>query len=836
LFLFLLPALAAEPDTEAADAELKELEKISVTGTRIKRTDVEGSLPVSVFDRQDLEQSGNAMMADFLRSLPFNSFGSTRASPGNTEQGESYIDLRGLGAERSLVLIDGRRTPKTPLHTLSQNIGIIPMAAIERVEILTDGASAIYGSDAIGGVVNLITRDDFHGVEFMLGMADSENGASERDHGYLLGGYSGERGNFLIGLSWERRDISYRADYPWTEPGGSTFSNNFTTVDPETGFDNFNTTAIPGGCQDSDAFYLEPDPWSLSGEICLYDFTRVMAAEVDLENRAVWLKGEYEINESWQAWLQGSVYQTDSFSVFAPVPLASWWFELPLAPDSPNNPTNPDSAMHDPAFGPNVLANWSHRFDSLGTRDSQQEGQMSDLRLGVSGWAGGTELEFGIRGTLNKTESAYYNQVDAVTAFTYIADGTYDLQHPRGNPDSVLEDIRIDLFDQFDYDQAEVWGTVGWDMWSTSAGPVSWLVGAEYRHEDYKAVDNSLWKDSWANDRGLTALFFETLVPATDHLEFTVAGRYDRYSDYGSDFSPKLAMRWRVLEPLVLRASWGEGFRAPDLMAISLPPWRGVAGVFDPVSCEALNREPDCFLVFPSEWRASSALDSEQSEQYSLGLVWQPSDWFNGTVDYYDIAVDQLISDLYEQDVVDRDLAGDPIPKDLGVVRDPDSGLITQLYPGTGNEGRLDTSGIDINAVVSFPLGPGRWRTSLLYSQVFDYSINGGRDRVGDPGNPESRARLSSVFDIWHLAFTWNVNYIDSQYRLVIDGVGEGRIPSWTTHDLQATWNTSWDGRLAVGAQNATDEIPDLDERGGYDYRLYDAFGRIIYIRYTQTF
>ena len=836
IFLLIPPALADSSTAGEAESEVKELQKISVTGTRIKRTDVEGSLPVNIFDREELEQSGNSMAADFLRSLPFNSFGSSRAAPGNTEQGESLIDLRGLGSERSLVLVDGRRQPKSPLTTKGQNIGIIPLAAIERVEILTDGASAIYGSDAIAGVVNIITRDDFNGLEFMVGMADSENGASERDHGYAMGGLTRNRGNFLVGVSWESRDLSNTSDFPWVEPGGSTFSNNFSTIDPATGRDNFNLTAIPGGCDDSEAFYLLPHPGSLSGEICAYDFSLVMTSEVELENRSVWLKGEYALNNNWRAWLQGSVFQSDSFGSFAPAPSASLFFGWPLPLDSPNNPTNPESAMYDPAFGPNVTANWWHRFDSLGTRDTAQEAQMSDLRLGVTGWVGTAEIDFGIRGTLNETRTDYFNQLELFTALAYIADGTYDLQNPRGNPDNVLDELRISINDRSDYDQLEVFGSVGWDMLSTAGGPVSWLVGAEYRREDYEATDNFADLGSWAGDRSLTALFVETLIPVTPRLEFTVAGRYDDYSDYGSDFSPKLAMRWQALESLVFRASWGEGFRAPDLELISQPVFSGAAGVFDPVSCEVLQLPPGCFLVFPSQWVVSSALTSEQSDQYSLGLVWQPSDWFNGTFDYYDISIDQVISTFDDQQVVDRDLAGDPLPSGVGVVRDPGSGLILQLHPGAGNEGKLETSGADINAVVSFPLFNGRWQSSLLYTRVLDYSIDGGRDRVGDPGRPQNRARLSSVYDIWQLTFTWNVNYIDSTYRSVIDGRGEGRIPSWTTHDLQATWNTPWNGRLVAGARNVTDELPSLDDAGFYNYSLYDAFGRIVYLRYTQTF
>ena len=106
----------------------------------------------------------------------------------------------------------------------------------------------------------------------------------------------------------------------------------------------------------------------------------------------------------------------------------------------------------------------------------------------------------------------------------------------------------------------------------------------------------------------------------------------------------------------------------------------------------------------------------------------------------------------------------------------------------------------------------------------------------GNPDRPQFRIRLSNVYEVGQFAFTWNINYIASQFETVVGGVGEGRIPNWTTHDLQATWYASWDGRLTAGAQNVLDELPKVDGSGSYQYGLYNAYGRVLYLRYTQTF
>src|SRR5690606_19034820 len=138
------------------------------TGSRIQRADVEGALPITVIDRMDLELSGEISVADFLRTTTFNSFGSFRPQSGSSAQSFAEVSLRGLGGSRTLILIDGRRAPTAPMVGQGQDLNAVPLAAVERIEILSDGASAIYGSDAIGGVVNIITRKDFSGVEITL--------------------------------------------------------------------------------------------------------------------------------------------------------------------------------------------------------------------------------------------------------------------------------------------------------------------------------------------------------------------------------------------------------------------------------------------------------------------------------------------------------------------------------------------------------------------------------------------------------------------------------------------------------------------------------------------
>src|SRR5690606_34502640 len=161
----------AQDNEEGAEEEATTLDRIQVTGSRLSRADIEGASPVIVIDREAIDASGDVSVADVLRDSTFASFGNFTPQSGSSAQSLATIDLRGLGSGRTLVLIDGRRAPTAPMAASSgTDVNAIPLAAVERIEILSDGASAVYGSDAIGGVVNIILRKDFNGVEVRYGL------------------------------------------------------------------------------------------------------------------------------------------------------------------------------------------------------------------------------------------------------------------------------------------------------------------------------------------------------------------------------------------------------------------------------------------------------------------------------------------------------------------------------------------------------------------------------------------------------------------------------------------------------------------------------------------
>ncbi|NNE06731.1 MAG: TonB-dependent receptor, partial [Xanthomonadales bacterium] len=689
------------------------------------------------------------------------------------------------------------------------------------------------------------------------GFATIDHEGGDREEGSVVFGASSSTSSLIGGVSWNDRDIIFARAFPWTPAGASTFSNNWREVSStggETG--GFFSTQSACGSNFSGRPELLAQGFSQvansgpTGIQCAFDFTLVSADEASTSNKGLFLRAEHEINNDWQIWANATANRSWSFGRYAPVPDGSnFGGGGPISATSPNNPTNPASAVYDPALGAPRPIHWRHRFAALGNRDNEVETFMDDLMVGMTGWVGNAEVDFGVRKTKNKTYDVGRNYTLGSQAGIFIEDGTYDLSDPFGAPAAVLNAMKVTISRISNYDQDELFASVAFDMFELDSGPVQWFFGAEYREERFNDQYDSLSEagvvggssgNSAGGTRDVTSLYFETLLPFGDNFEVGLAARSDDYSDYGSDFSPKVSARWQASDELVVRASWGEGFRAPGLDLITMLTSFSADTVSDPVTCLNFGLPADCDEQVTAFRIANPSLGSEKSDQYSLGFAWAPTDWFNGTLDYYNIAIDDRINFFSSPELLARELAGDPIPAGLGVVRDPATGAINFINTGFGNEGDLETSGIDINARFSFDLGDGRLSTNVQYAHVLDWSVDGGRDQVEDPGAPEYRATISNTYELGDFSFGWNTMIIGEQCDDIVAQACVGHVPTWTQNDVQVNYFTPWDGRITVGAQNVTNKQPpiglgDIGSRD-YDFDLYPGYGRIMYARYVQTF
>ena len=878
-------------ETQAEEAQ----ERIQVTGSRIKRTDMEQDLPITVIDREAINLSGETSVADVIRGTTFNAAGSFRPQSGSSLQGASTVNLRGVGAGRSLVLIDGRRLPKSPLSGSVQDLNTIPIAAVERIEVLSDGASAVYGSDAIGGVINVVLRDDFNGAELRIGGASVSlpSDGGDREEGSAVFGASTSNARVMGGVSWNSRDIIFENAYEWNQPGTSIYGNNWTDALNaaqnaivadyfEANPDDEDTTirdlipgympgfnAIPGACDIPNYRLVGNGQVIDDGDAlttCAYNFNATNANEASTGNKAIFVRGEYDINADWSVFMTANSAQTKSFGRYAPSLNDT---NRVISPDSPNNPTNPDGWAYDPRTAdadgnpaPRAVSYW-HRFAALGNRDNNLTVTTNDFLVGATGLVGNVELDFGVRKNTSRSYNAGENYLLSSAARNYVNDGSYDLRDPLGtrfsDPDvaaayeatygrsyeDTLRGMNVTTSRRGKFDQEEAFFSAAFDVVEIGGGMIQAVVGADYRYEDYEDKYDSLSESgsvggssgsSAAGDRYVRSAFFETMFPITYDFEVSFAGRYDSYSDYGNDFSPKLSARWQATDNLVFRGSIGEGFRAPSLDVLTAQPALSADSIRDADTCVAFGQAADCAVQVQSTVIANPELGSEKSKQFAFGVAYQPVDWLSMTVDYFNIEIEDTITTMGAQTIINRSATGDPIPAAFSITRNPATNAIEGIVRGTVNEGTLETDGVDFNAVTNFDFGAmGALTQNFQVSWMNSYTIDGGRNFVGDQDLPEYRANLSNVYSWNDLTFAWNINHIAS-----VDGPsGEsGLVPSWTTHDMQIGYELSTGTSLTFGARNVFEKTPELIGFGGrnYNFNLYDAYGRITYFRFTQTF
>ena len=842
-------ALAQE--TEEAEAQV--VEKIQVTGSRIKRADMEGALPVTVIDRAAIEFSGQTSVADLLRNTSFNSTGSFRPQSGSSAQGVSQINLRGLGASRSLVLVDGRRLARSPSTGATQDLNGIPAAAVERIEILTDGASAVYGSDAIGGVVNIITRKDFNGVEMKLGAAQVDVEGGDREEGSIIFGTSSDEGSMLGGVSWNSRDIIFARAFDWYSPGGSFYSQNFRDYNRS----DASWTRIPGAC-DQGEFYTIPYGPAITDSAgennrCGFNFASVSADEASTGNVGFFLNSRYEINDDWSIFSNMNISKSSSFGRYAP---SLAFVDVDAA--SPNNPTNPDSPYYDPAFNhslynadadPLVGSNSVsilHRFAGLGNRDNDVDNYLSDLLVAVEGDIDGVLVEFGVRRNKSRTYDVGRNYVVIPIAEEYMNSGDYLVGDLDRNPADILNSMKATISRIGDYNQDEVFGSVQFDLFDMEGGTAVAIVGGEWRDIFYSDQYDSLSEggviggsagNSAGGTRQVKAAYVEAVFPVQDNLEVTTAARYDSYNDYGSDVSPKVSVRYNPTDELVLRASYGEGFRAPSLDILTQKESFSADSVRDPQHCLAVGLAETCSDQIDAFVIANPFLESETSTQFAVGLAYEAAEWIDFSLDYFNIEIDNRIKAFSSGELVALVNTNQTLPAGMSVQRNQ-FGEIERITRGFGNQGTLETSGLDLNLNTRFDFNEmGALRSNLSMSYTEKYDVD-GNSQLDFSAFPQYRGVLSNVYSIGDFDLAWNMNIIGDTARL--SGSEYLPVSTWITNDINVSYNAPWGGKVTVGSNNIGGKAPilDTDPDGSRDYNfsLYDGYGRIVYARYTQSF
>ena len=841
--------------SQVEDKQPAKLDSIEVTGSRLSRAAMEGALPVTVISRDDIAATGKISVADALRASTFNSFGSFTSISGSSGQGQALLSLRGLGAARTLVLVDGRRVATSPsLQGAGVDLNTIPLAAIERIEVLSDGASAVYGSDAIGGVINVVLRKDFNGVEITAGLGTPENAGGDEQDASIVAGVSSGDARMLFGAAYTLKKPIFLRDRDYSRANFGD-GQNYSTTGGLSGFGNtifnsdFSATFTPpeGACPSDRGYYRYIDDVGLftgipNAEMCAFNFTQFAADTTQLETSSVFVSFGYDIDYDMTFETTASFAQSESFGRFAAAP------DLIEVPGTA--PTNP--------YGEDVIV--AHRFLPLGNRDNNNRSGVFSIISALTKSFDDIEVELGgriTRYTFTDLGNGYLLRSVAAAAAASGDYNPFDIANP-GDEDtlnSMVVTINRDGLTEY----REAFSTVKLPLFDLPAGRVDSAFGVEYRKERFfdrydsqseaGTVGGSSGNSS-SGKRNAYAVFGEAVLPVLEDVELNIATRYDDYSDVGGAFSPKISARWLVQPNLTLRTSAGKGFRAPLLSELNANDAFSAESARDLVTCrEAGQPDSQCpEAQYDTFFLANSDLDPEKSTQFGAGIVMQPLDWLDFTLDYYDITIKDSLTTYSVQSLIFRELLGQPLPDGTSIDR---SGARPVFETTTDNISEISTQGLDLVLNTRFNFdGWGQLRPTLSVSYVLNYEEDDGvlpvRDQVGDPGVPEYRATADIAWVWADFTTTWTTTFIPSTAATLVPGdpdplqlQQQAHVASNTVHDLQLKWETPWNSSLVVGMRDVFDRGVSTNfflTSPFYDQTLYEPVGRTPYARFVQRF
>ncbi|MCY4156722.1 MAG: TonB-dependent receptor [Gammaproteobacteria bacterium] len=902
LYTGALSALAVAPMGMAQEGggdeeDAVELGQQVVTGSRIKRIDVEEARPVVVITREEIELSGQDSVADVLRNSPVNTFGSSREVSGNSFVGQATIDLHGIGSTRSLVLLDGRRLPRSPV-TANQaiNLNILPLAAVDRIEILTDSASAIYGSDAIAGVINIILRKDYDGMEAFASLQRPTREGADADSGGLTIGGSTSRGRFLFSADFRNKthiassdrfysqgDLGYDAgpaDYPDAPFAATWYAWENTDNISSWGNTIFPLYKAPSNCAD----VVDPDTGErlLAGpyiarngqERCGFDYAALAWETSDLKRASTFLHADYELSPDHALRFQSIYSSADSHGRYAP---ALGFFQIPAAAaEGLKQGFNYDIPYADEL--PYLLG---HRFVGLGNRDFQATESFFTNSLLAYGTVGMFDYELVAQHVRYdfKEDSCCYAK--SFTASQYVSMGLY-------NPFDPLNPGNADAYDAITAngnrdsraDARTYSGTVSFEMFDAPAGPVGWAAGFEYSDEEFYDIYDPLSAggdligsagNSGEGERSIKAGFAEVLVPVLSDLEVSAAARWDSYDDSaGDESSLYFSARYQPTDWLLLRASWGEGFRAGNLNNLYGARSFSAEGGTDLVACAAVGIAPDDCVEeqYPTFTGGNPLLAPELSDSYNLGFVvdWEP---VSVRVDYWSIDLKDGIGLATLQGLIESELEGQCLNTgrventiDTGLPaeiiecspgnllkRDPATGALYEAEAGWGNTFRQEISGVDVDLEYELEtatagdftfsiFGVRLLRYRSLSRTATDWSSSLG-EGVGGSARPKYQATGLARWRYTDHTVSVYARHIAGYVRSNAEGERFFEAPSHTEYDLTYLWRTPWDGEISLGVLNVTDEDPELDSFASPRAAVYDLYsldGRVPYVSYRHFF
>lgn len=617
---------SAHAGQAAEQADKKDVERIQVTGSSIKRTDMEGALPVQLINRDDIEKTGLTSAGELIQSLPaMQGFTVAAQSVGGGGGGQKTASLRGLGSEYTLVLLNGRRlAPRGSGSTIDLNS--IPLAAIDRIEVLTDGASAIYGSDAIAGVVNFITKSDMQGFNLSAryNKPQQKGGASNNVSASAgFGDFNSDGYNVLVSVSRDSQDQLKSTDRQFSKSGIIPFRYNETDYTFVAGSPNgipANAQVFVAGSNTPIVFnpYARmnngcPQDTFAEGTECSWDFTSTIEVFPESVRDNVMVNSLFKVNDDLRVF--ANLNATDYSETNRVAPYPTGYFPLPLTSPVVQQWVMPNLTPEQRANVTSVNARW--RALPVGTRATEWNNKATNVVLGFEGVSGDIDYSGGYTYSVNDSKQNFVGGWLLRDDFVNLMkSGTIDIfttpdKLSTANRDALMKTVYNGEWTNDKTTMQAVDLKASMPVFELPAGQVYLGTGAEYRKTDYSnkiAEANEQEKilflsrdTAYDLDRDSYGIFTEAIVPVIENMELSAAVRYDSigavfngatYNEAGfpikgssgfvvnedmSDVTYKMSLKYQATDDLLLRASSGTGFKAPSMLDIAQP--RVPAGV-----------------------------------------------------------------------------------------------------------------------------------------------------------------------------------------------------------------------------------------------------------------
>jgi iron complex outermembrane recepter protein len=856
---------AQQTGDASAPAKPVVIEKIEVTGSSIRRVAGETALPVTVIDRAEILKSGATNAAELMSRLsanPGTSYQESQSVDG-TSPGFAGVSLRGLGEGTTLVLLNGRRLANFAFSGIGVDLNAIPLAAVARVEILKDGASAIYGSDAIGGVINFILRKDYQGVDFSISAGSPKGGGGGQQRVNATAGFGnfGETGFSALlsadiaqneALEARKRDFArtgYRPDIGLdTTSTLGTFPANIFLVDANGNLAGVTNPAAARGCTANTVRIADQ---------CNFDETSVKELVPKTEKGSLYGRLNFKLGQSATAFAEAMYLQNKVRSVDSPPNVTLYYLRRTGAP-----PLVLEGTPYYPAgFAGQGAVPIGFRAVPAGNRVDTATTKSSRVVAGIDGSSGAWDYSAGINYAVSKASDKFDSGFLSFTRFqTAFESG---LVNPFGSSGAAGERVYQDAQQRGTFRDAtstatSVDGKMSRELFALADGPLSMAVGVEARREKFSdRFDQTLSGDTigygsspdTAGSRNISAGFAEISAPFAKGFEAQVAVRYDRYSDFGGKTNPKASLRWTPTKDLLFRASAGTGFRAPSLRELYLSKVDAVttAPQSDPLRCPITRAPTDCDINFLATASGNRALRPEKSKQFSLGFVFDIGKAWSSSVDYWRI---EKRDDIFL--VLDPTIFANFAEFSSAITRGPVTpafpqlpGPITNVAMGYYNFGTVKTEGVDVDLRYTTPVpSAGSVTLGLKGTQVVKFDrvrANIAQSSLGraDNGPPIARWRhtVSADWSFGALNLTLNNNFMAGYRDEQLDGNGQvRRVRANSTWDFQGGYNLTKEMTATLGVRNLFDRDPPVSNQlslpqNGYDPRFADPRGRYFFLR-----